>query len=327
MNKSIYILLISLFVIASACNNKRDMEGIWVTSYDVDNSKEWIGHSMTATLLDFSGDSLFIKYFDQSRIIRSMGYTYKIDGNHLMVGNESVIIKNLNQDTLVLLSINKEDTIKNVLIRMKIMPSSSELSFAQRAFVIKGEDIVDSLDFINDSMVLELCERRISRYFIYKYKGLNILVLAGSLNPPLYISQNSETSFNLTLYDRHNSSLKMTEIEDANDISVIYGDWTWPTNKENEETHIPPPPPWSDDPHIHLTFNKDSIIINRYGQKRTLEWEMNSTNEFVLFPGYLEQGVKPWKIIKVDSNELVIVGGIIPFSRLNSEDTLTFKRQ
>jgi hypothetical protein len=327
MNKSIYIILISLIIITSACNNNRDVEGIWITTNSVHRSQITPITYQTAALYDFDGDKLFIKFFDERHPIKPKGYAYKLDGNQLIIRNNHATIETIHQDTLILLGIYKEDTIKKVLTRVKIMPSSSKLSFVHKAFVIKGEEIVDSLDFINDSMVLELSERRISRYHIDNYKGLNILVLEGSLNPPLFISQNSETSFDLTLYYGDNNNFKMTEIEEVNDISVIYGDWVWPSNKENEETHIPPPPPlWGDDPCIYLKINNDSIVINQFGRKRALKWKMNSTNEYILFPDYYNSELKPWRIIKLDSNELIIRGKIVLFNRMRSNKTMRFER-
>jgi hypothetical protein len=246
----------------------------------------------------------------------------------LIISNNHATIETIHQDTLNLISIYKEDTIKKVLTRVKTMPSNSKLSLIHKAFVVKGEEIVDSLDFINDSMVLELSERRISRYYIDNYKGLNILVLEGRLNPPMFVSQNSENSFNSTLYSGHNNNFKMIEIEEVNDISAIYGDWVWPYNKESEENHIPPPPPqWGDDPCIYLKIDNDSILINQYGRKRTLKWEINSTNEYVLFPDYYDSQLKPWRIIKLDSDELIIRGKVALFNRIGSNETMRFERQ
>jgi hypothetical protein len=53
---------------------------------------------------------------------------------------------------------------------------------------------------------------------------------------------------------------------------------------------------------------------------------MNSTNEYILFPDYYNSELKPWRIIKLDSNELIIRGKIVLFNRMRSNKTMRFER-
>tara|TARA_R110002050_G_scaffold298457_1_gene461803 strand:- start:44 stop:1057 length:1014 start_codon:yes stop_codon:yes gene_type:complete len=313
MKRTFYILF-SLLVLIS-CESRNELEGLWIGAYQIHYSGDEPVLSSMRLLLDISKDEIVYKTFDypmfdenDSMIISK----YSIDENKLIFDNDTFLIKGITNDSLVL-SINshyKRDVI------FKRLPENNEkqrIDIINNAYSLIGSNYADSIDFINDSLILHIgnvfnTNYRSSKWAINSYESLDFLVFDQLESPPFLIDNSSDNEISLKLYFTTIKDFKMTKIENVKDTSGIIGNWVWPF-LYRQDFPLPPPPPFypeDGDTRLYLRITLDTLEIEQFDKIDSKKWLLNSTNEFIYFPDDLRTKYGVWKILSLNEYEFVI---------------------
>lgn len=329
MKRAFYILF-SLVVLIS-CKSKNDLDGIWIGAYQIYYS----GSDSTLTsvsgfapvdtsytsmrlLLDISKDEIISKTFDYPMFEEkdTMRISkYSIVGNRLIFDSDTFVIKGITEDSLIL-NVNSHCERDFIFKRLPENNDKIKIDIINNAFSLIGPNYADSIDFVNDSLILHVGNvfnsvYRSRHWAINSYKSLDFLVFDQIESPPLLISDYSAKDVSLKLYFTTIKDFKMTKIESGKDTSGIIGNWVWPF-QNNQDLPLPPPlplpPNYPDnvDTKLYLRIKKDSLEIEQFGRMKSKIWKLNSTNDFIYFPEYLLTKEGVWKILKIDGDKLDI---------------------
>ncbi|WP_321515491.1 hypothetical protein [Marinifilum fragile] len=313
MKRAFYIL-ISL-IILNSCESSNELEGVWIGAYQIHYSGDEPVLSSMRLLLDISKDEIVYKTFDypmfdenDSMIISK----YSIDENNLIFDNDTFLIKGITNDSLVL-SINshyKRDVI------FKRLPENNEkqsIDIINNAYSLIGPNYADSIDFINDSLILHIgnvfnTNYRSRKWAVNSYKSYDFLVFDQLESPPFLINKSSSNEISLKLFYTTIKDFKLTQIENKIDTSGFVGNWVWPF-LERQDFPLPPPPlyfPENGDTRLYLRIKTDTLEIEQFGRTKSKLWKLNSTNDFIYFPKDLLTKDGVWKILKIDGDKLEI---------------------
>jgi len=156
MKKTYYILLI--LVLLTSCNSRNQIEGIWIGAYKTHISGDKQSLSTMRLLLDISKNELVLKTFDypmfeeKDSIINSK---YSINKNYLIFDSDTFLIKGITEDSLVL-SLQSDYQLDFVLKRLPENNKNQNVDIKNNAFSLIGPSYADSIDFINDSLILHI---------------------------------------------------------------------------------------------------------------------------------------------------------------------------
>ncbi|MDR6241128.1 hypothetical protein [Aureibacter tunicatorum] len=314
MKRIFYILFSFVFLIS--CKRGNELEGIWIGSYQISHTDNEPVLSSMRLLLDISKDQIIYKTFDypmfgeKDSIIIS---PYTIIENKLIFDSDTFVIKEVTEDSLILSnhSLLKEDFI------FKRLPKNNKklnLEIKNNAFSFVGPNYTDSIDFINDSLMLHIgnafyTNSRPRHWSINSYKSFDFLVFDQIGSPPYLISNSSKNEVSLKMYFSTINDFKLTKINYEKNLSDLEGSWV-SAYKNNQDLPLPPPPPnypKNINTKLYLRIKKDSLEIEQFGRTKSKKWELNSTKEFLYFPKDLltnKYGV--WKIVKIEGDKLEI---------------------
>ena len=313
MKRTLYILF-SLVVLIS-CKPGNELQGLWIGAYQTHYSGDEPALSSMRLLLDISKDEIIYKTFDypmfdeKDSIIISK---YSINENKLIFNNDTFKINGITEDSLVLsfYSDYERDLV------FKKLPQKGEkikINITNKAFSLIGQNYADSIDFINDSLILHIgnvfnTNYRSRKWAINSYKSLDFLVFDQIESPPFLIDKSSNNEISLKLFFTTIKDFKLTKIENKIDTSGIVGNWVWPFLYK-QEFPLPPPPPYfpvEGDTRLYLRIKMDTLEIEQFDKVDSKKWSINSTNEFIYFPDYLRTKYGVWKILKIDEDVLTI---------------------
>ena len=322
MKRALYIL-ISL-IIFNSCESSNELEGVWIGAYQIHYSSNEPSLSSMRELLDFSSNQIIYKSFDYPSLEEKdtiKAFKYSLKDNKLIFDSDTFLIKNITQDSLVL---SYYSTYKRDLVFKRIIKRDKKINIElkEKAFRIIGPNYSDSIDFITDSLILNIgnvfnTNYRLTKWAINSYKSFDFLVFDHFDSPPLLIEKSSENEILLKLFHTSIQDFKMTKIEKKNEISGIVGNWVWPF-QDGQGFPLPPPPlsyPENIDTKLYLRIRTDSIEIEQYGKVRSEKWKLNSTNGFIYFPEKIKTKYGVWKILKLNRDELIIERNIRFYSR------------
>ena len=313
MKRALYILF-SLMILIS-CESSNELEGIWIGAYQIHYSSDKPSLSSMRQLLDFSSNEIIYKTFDYPSLeekdtIKTLEYS--IEGDNLIFDSDTFLIKNITQDSLIL---SFHSDYKRDLVFKRLIEKEEEIKIdlKETAFKLIGPNYSDSIDFINDSLILHIgntfnTHYRSTKWAINSYKSFDFLVFDQFDSPPFLIENSSRNEISLKLFFTSIKDFKMTKIEKIKDTSGIVGDWVWPFHHRQEFSLPPPPPIYRDDidTKLYLRIKTDSLEIEQYGKIKSEKWELNSTNNFIYFPENIKTKYGVWKILKLNGDELVI---------------------
>jgi hypothetical protein len=332
MKRTFYILF--SFLVLISCESRNELEGLWIGAYQIHYSGDEPVLSSMRLLLDISKDEIVYKTIDypmfdenDSTIISK----YSIDENKLIFDNDTFLIKGITKDSLVL-SINSHYKRDIIFKRLPKNIEKQRINITNNAYSLIGPNYADSIDFINDSLILHIgnvfnTNYRSGKWSINSYESLDFLVFDQIESPPFLITKNSDKEVSLKLFFSTVRDFKMTQIDNVKDTSGIVGNWVWPF-QNNQDLPLPPPPPnypENIDTRLYLRIKKDSLEIEQFGRKRTKRWKLNSTNDFMYFPEDLLTKDAAWKILNIDGDKLEIERNI-KFSNSDDNEKIKFDR-
>lgn len=331
MKKTLYLLLISIAFIS--CTPENELEGVWMGAYQIHYSKNDTSYFPVRRLFDFSENHLKVKTFGSQSFnsrdtLESFKFT-RID-QKLIVEKDTFIIINLAKDSLVLsLTRRPEHWVFKRLIENEKKPIRK---LTNQAYSIEGRNYTDSLDFINDSILLhignEYSTYRAESWAIETYKSYNFLVIDGWGWVPLLIDNSTENQWDLKQYYTKIQMVKMTRIQSPNDSSLLIGNWIWPHRNDKGLPPPPIPPNFEEntDPYIYLNIKEDSLQLKQFGRSYSKEWKFNSIKNFVYFPKDIQSRKGVWKIISCTQNHLTIERANENFHSKKEKQILDFER-
>jgi hypothetical protein len=313
MKRTFYILF-SLIILIS-CKSENELEGIWIGAYQIHYSGNDYSLTSLRLLLDISNDEIIYKTFDYPMFNEkdTIEITkYSLNENSLIFDSDTFLIKRLTKDSLILSS--RSDYERDLVFKKLTENNKNlKLDFKYNAFSLIGTNYADSIDFINDSLILHIGDvfntnYRLTKWAINRYKSFDFLVFDQFESPPFLIKYRSENEIFLKLFFTTIKDFKMTKIENVKDTSGLIGNWVWPFQFRQGFPLPPPPPNYPEDfdTKLYLKIKSDSLEIEQYGKVNSKKWELNSTNDFIYFPEDKMTKYGVWKIIELDKNNLTV---------------------
>jgi hypothetical protein len=317
------LIISSLFLLVS-CQNKNDLEGIWIGRGRIHTTSDTAIYSSFSTIFDFEKDTLLITSFDlsdPSNPFNTTKYGYSLNETNRLIINDDSTIENLdilfsNQDSLVFRYTPDSNDIQTLIFKKlnsKRLVDSIEL--INQSFRSKN-DYFDSINFVNDSLLIKMKLHQINNPFnswsILEYKNLSFLLIHRIRNIPFLIKEANEDSINLEGYSKNIIHVVLNRTEHYSDTFTLDGSWV-ESNRINDSLIYPPPPPppypkysINKDSRLFISFNKDSIKFSQYDFERKEYWKFNSTKQFIYFPNRRLNGRAIWKVLKLTNEQLII---------------------
>ncbi|MDM8162229.1 hypothetical protein QUH73_20615 [Labilibaculum sp. K2S] len=308
MKRAFYILF-SLIILIS-CESENELEGVWIGAYQVHYSGDEPLLSSMRLLLDISKAELIYKTFDYPMFeerdsVQILKYSF--NGKSLTLDSDTFLVKNLTKDSLVL---NFCSNYERDLVFKRLPDNNNfKIDIKNKAFSLTGPNYADSIDFINDSLMLHIgnvfnTNYRSTKWAINSYKSFDFLVFDQSESPPFLIDYSFENEIFLKLFFTTIKDFKMTNIENVKDTSGIIGNWVCPF--QNRQGVPLPRHLEGVDSKLYLRVKSDSLEIEQYGKIKSKKWKLNSTNNFIYFPEKINTKNGVWKILEVNEDKLII---------------------
>lgn len=171
--------LIFLFAIPffSFCQSQTKLDGIWVGAYQISKSNTNSRISEIGPyIIEFEDEKCKTTYFNYQATGIAHSYSvesfkYEIQDNRIInksdKNSDVLEIKNICNDSLV---IGFQDIDDVVLKKVKI-EESPYVNLENKAFTLKLENYIDSIDFISDTTFLHIGEVnkfQVERWLVYK---------------------------------------------------------------------------------------------------------------------------------------------------------------
>ncbi len=308
-----FFIISFLLLLSFSCSNDNKYEGVWIGSYTTvdDDSFQFTLNR----IYEFTEDSLFIKeldiYDDDEFPIKS--FSYAIDGNSLIVDNDTVVVEKISDDSLVIINY-KERKYTNVFRKYISQKPISKINIQNKAFVMKSETFIDTVDFVDSVKCLHFGNMNINNWAVVNYKNIEVLLLEDFFSLPFTVSHNMDSIIILKSYFRGISDIELKIYDNEIDTVGLFDDWLYPNLDPN--CIPPPPPPWLCkeyiyDGNVHLVIDQDSLNLIQFGCSRKISWRFNSTKDFILTPDSLSyQKYRVLRIIENDSDNLILKGNL-----------------
>ena len=333
MRKIYYLCL--CFILLGSFKSEKSLEGVWMLAYKIEYPKKDISPIHIRSLYDFSEDKLWIKSFNHASLPdygEIEEFNYKLKGNKLCIDTMCFTLKTITKDSLVI-QLTHQYKVDLVLKRLIQVDKQPIPSFRNKAFSFTGPQYADSIDFINDSLFLDIgnnaySNNRTKRWRTETYKSFNFLVLDMMFPTPFLINNSSEDEINLTAYFTTNKKFKLLEIKNKRDIRNLEGVWIGNRVKQGDFPEPPRPLKPRDfsgdiESDYALKINSDSLEYRQYYRTSRRKWLLNTTNDFIYFPDRLDSRNGIWKIKELNKDELRVRTAII----YNTEKIISYKRK
>lgn len=304
---SLVFYLLFLF----SCSNETPLKGIWIGDYEMDSSEEEVKKYPHNILLDFSDDTVKTKILQYwaSKPGSDIGLykeAYSLDGNILTIDSTQAKIQ-VESDSLVITYVNNEND-SYVFKRLGNKNSSRpKVDLSGKAFTISGLGRIDSVDFINDSLYIDIYNDsnsigKIEKWSIAEYGPFSFLLFDKFLMPSILINQELNNEISLTGLFKKEFDIEMTPIDHVLDTTGLNGKWFFPPR------NFPPPPMFEIGDSLkfrtYLTIKNDTLEIKKYRSTFKTPLYLNSTREYIWLGTNGRRS--HWKIINIEDNLLTI---------------------
>jgi len=307
--KKILIILLICFAFTS-CKTDYELQGIWFGAYMLYGNSS--GSSPLPLLMDFSEDSVVIQALlrnKQERNYNTLALGYSIDGNKIVTDSITFIILEETSDRLILST--PEDSIRKYIFK-KVEPfiSPKEPVFLHHAYAQTNGTIIDTIDFINDSIALNIGQNfdntwgGSSKWDVAEYKQMRFLILEDIETYYLMLKEMPDHSICLHSYFLNEKDFECLPITTKRDTSGLAGKWA----NVYDETSNMPTPPTEDITYYDIKMNiQNSIVeVEKHHRKKIFSWELNSTNEIMILTSDDGLRQKLWKIVEIGHDELIL---------------------
>jgi hypothetical protein len=295
------------------------LSGIWCLTQSINDKKKTFDTSHKA-FFDFNKDSVELVTIgdletgDYSKINITKGaYYYTNSSLTLKADRDQMKFKVTKENNSIYLS-NKKLNINNVEFKQLDTTLKNQVitkDCFKGSYLITSPNYKDSIDFINDSVLLYTGEYSINfpakKWEIINYKGFNILNIHKSLNEIIIIKSCSKD--NIDLVSPFFNDLRLTLRPTSSDIhkNDLYGNWIEISNSE-----IKPPLPPGLNPGeelLKLEINSESIKKTVRRRKTINKWEISNDGKRIYFTDKLDQFTDEsfsWKILNLEEDKMTL---------------------
>ena len=317
MKKTISIFILSTLLIC--CKPQQELSGVWCLTQSVKDEKKTFDTSHKA-FFDFNKDSVeLITIGDPSTgdysKVNTVKVKYVYTNSSLIFDFEEKMKFNVTRENNSIYLSNKKLDIDKVEFKLIDSTLNNQLitkDCFQGSYVISNENYVDSIDFINDSILLYTGEYDMNfpakKWEIINYKGFNILNIHKTLPEIILIKSCSKDKIVLESPFFNDLTLTLRPTSSVIQKSDLYGNWTEVSNSNND---IKPIIRGLLPEDYKLKLNIDSKSINKVvlGRETNMAWELSSDGKRIYFTDKFEQYRDEsfsWKILNLEEDEMTL---------------------
>lgn len=316
LKKTILIFLFSTLLIA--CDQKQELKGIWcLTQSNINTNNKLI--TPYKAFFDFKKDSVKIVSFgdpstgDYSKVDIVNG-TYIYTNSSLTFDVDSKVKFNVTKRNNTIYLSNKELEMNKVEFKQidstLINPLISKECF-KGSYLIKNENYEDSIDFINDSILLYTGMYNpnfpAKKWEIINYKGINILNIHETFHNIMVIKFCSKDKIILESPFINNVSLALSPTSSNINKSELYGNWL---EISDSKSKLPLPPDFDEkELYLRLEIKPEIITTKMLKREKNLKWNISNDGKRIYFLDKIKQYRDEsfsWKIISLSEDILTI---------------------
>jgi hypothetical protein len=274
-------------------------------------------------LMDIDGDNIIFTVFENT----GERPFHKIDTVPLKVKSDSFFIDSMlfsieyNADSLYLNSRELD------LLFLKIEDESPKALWdkAGRCYVINGLSYIDTLEFIDENLMLSYQDHKVLQIESFQYKKREFLITTDFFTNSFLVESMTEDSIGLSLYSEKLYRYNLKEISEEIPVrDKLIGKWSWEFPEE-----IPLPPSWEgrnrEDLNTRLEIESDSMHFGYLGRSYSYAYYINKLGDYIYLKD--KRGHNLLKVFNIEENQFTMN---IPFNLsyiMSDSDRITFSRK
>lgn len=314
-----YLIIFALLLIS--CSRHENINGIWIGKYQISE----VGNShiplLLPVIIEISGSTMhtYRLEFDQADNRRHEIYNIRTERDCILLDKDTLHFKISGTGELILYNYAGNSN-KTVFTRVTAVDTSLSVNLGQKAYLFyKDNRFIDSLDFINDSLVMSLLDNcppdeRILRYKILKYRAFNFLITSSPEIPPLLFTSRNDQQYFLKECYISEKQVMLKPIGYYKDTSGMQGTWQvkLETGEDSSLARLQRDLYYEEPHEMSLIITQDSISFCGNGYSKSYQWYLNNTGEWFYFQEKNNSAWQVWKITFFDSKRMVLKRNRMP---------------
>jgi hypothetical protein len=287
--------------------NDNPLYGIWIMQGDY--------FVTPRVLIDVKDDSLYLVSIgdlnsgDYSKVIIEGGNYEYIQKESILILDEDTLGINIWTDSLTLQFPNASNVSVFRRLKSELANLAIEPKYILGSFVMRGENYIDSLEFINDSLMIYTGKYHMNspanKWEIVNYSGYKFLNIHNYISPLAIIKSCLKDEITLDIPYHENYELTLETSKSKLKPAELIGQWI--QIFDTTKTPIPAPPGIEDwEPLYKLNIDQDSIHIRRFRKDYKLKWALTNDGKRIYFPDRVLRNNGSWKIIDFHDGILTI---------------------
>lgn len=302
--------ILTIAIILSSCNRDKGLEGLWYAAYTVSDSKKEVLYE--PTLFEFKGDQLFtIKIRDLATgelgKVSIDTSTFEIVDSTLKFETYSPTI-HFSKDSIVLNFEKPNQTLVLRKIPVSLRPTTFQIDCFDGSFYVKGKNYQDSIDFVNDSLLIYTGEYEQNfpgkKWQIVDYDGFKFLNIHEELQPVTIIKLCNAEGIELIYPSIQSIDIKLIPTSGQVNKEQLFGSWK---EVKNSYPKLPTPPNLSEkDLFYSIDFQSDLVEIEKYGRVKEYKWDLTSDGKRIYFLEEFLENQGSWKLLELSDTLMTV---------------------
>lgn len=332
--KHFYLILYSfLFLNCSTDNRNSDIEGVWISAYEIDE-KHGNPISHFTTIIGIKNNQIEIRSIGNPKNgLNPTNFKTSFDRSYFGIEIEdyewgTIYLDNITKDSLVV-SYSLDDNIKEVFRKVKEHKNQPEWSPKNKSYQWKGNKTTVYSHFLKNGLFVDYNKQNervsVGHWNTMKIQNSSFFVVDKASPITLTIDSLKESSVYFSIFEKEKYSYKFEE-ESLSFPNQLIGDWVLADTEFINGKPPPPPIPQNDLKRPKMGFIKieqDTIRYKNNGVLLNKKWELGGAGNLLIFPDDAIQtsdsSVKNtltkkehrirkniWKIDRLTQNELII---------------------
>ncbi|WP_417608773.1 hypothetical protein [Owenweeksia hongkongensis] len=311
-----FLILALVFLLLASCKESSKLDGLWFLAYSkVEGEKPY--YSGKRLLLHIDGSDVYtisVGNFGSGKLNEII-----IDTSEYHIGDSVIRLWSENlqftfgEDSLIMSHPENQNEIL-VWNSLKKMTSetSSNAGCISGAYHIKSVDFSDTIDFINDSILIHTGVSNVNwpteSWGVFKYYDIDFFLFNSGFQSwmaPVTMCTGDTILFENLYRPKH--VIEMFKIESVSRQNQLIGTWRQGP-PDSILKLLPPPLPRVPeiDRLIKMTFHTDSVTIYRYGRPETLKWDLTSDGKRIYFIDKIKEKWGSGKIVRLTDDHLFL---------------------
>lgn len=311
--KRYLILLLTCFYLVS-CKQPKELEGLWFIAYSKEGSaKPW--YSYERNLLHFDGSEVYkikVGHFESAEfnMVSIDTSEYLLNDTILNLWGESANCI-ISADSIVLSNF-MDSTSTLVLFPIKAIESGFKVDFLEDSWVLESFGSSDTMDFINDSMLLHTGNINVNypseRWGTFNYRNVTyFLYNNGSIPWMAPIKSYARDTIWFDNIYRPTHDLIMYKVEPLLRSEQLRGTWReGPSDSIIELYSLDFSVLNEVDEPTQMTFSGDTVMIRRFGREEKLKWDLTSDGKRIYFIDKINEKWGSGKIVRLTDDQLFL---------------------